>query len=74
MLDIATLKQGDEVHYQPEHYAANEYENGVVKEIRPGVTDAVWVVYNCAGNWHRYRDYTSAKTRLEDLKPGWSYE
>jgi len=66
-----TLKVGDKVYYQPEHYSPDEYENGIVKEIRPEVTNAVWVVYNCDQNWKAYRDYTSAKTRLEDLFFGW---
>ncbi|GAH05143.1 unnamed protein product [marine sediment metagenome] len=71
MIDIIKLKVGDKVHYQPSHFGDSEWENGLIKEIREGVTDAVWVVYNCAGNWHRYKEYTSAKTNLSDLKLGW---
>jgi len=71
MIDITQLHVGDEVHYQPEHYGDKKWENGLVKEIREDVIDSVWVVYNCAGNWHRYTDYTSAKTNLRDLKLGW---
>lgn len=71
MVDIAKLRIGDKVHYQPEHYGNDRWENGLVKEIRNSVTDSVWVVYNCAGNWDRYMDYTSAKTNLRDLKLGW---
>ncbi len=66
-------KVGDHVRYQPDHYGPDEYENGIVKEVRENVDDAVWVVYNCAGEWDRYREYTSAKTQLIDLKPGWRY-
>ena len=65
------LHVGDRVRYQPSHYGLDEWENGIVKEVRPGVTDAVWVVYHCAGNWKRYTEYTSAKTDLRDLKVGW---
>lgn len=73
MINVEQVSVGDEVHYQPEHYGEGEWENGVVKETRNGVTDAVWVVYNCAGNWHRYKDYTSAKTQLSDLNLGWRH-
>ena len=71
VVDIIKLRIGDEVHYQPEHYGNDKWENGLVKEIREDVIDGVWVVYNCAGNWHRYKDYTSAKTNLRDLRLGW---
>ena len=71
MIDIARLSVGNKVFYQPEHYGAQEYENGIVKEIREGVDDAVWVVYHCAGRWDKYADYTSARTNLRDLKLGW---
>lgn len=66
-----TLKVGDEVHYQPDHYGSNSWENGVVKEVREGTDDSVWVVYNCNGNWHKYMDYTGARTDLSDLRLGW---
>jgi hypothetical protein len=69
--NINLLKVGDKVHYQPEHYGNDRWENGMVKEIRDYVHDSVWVVYNCANNWERFKDYTSAKTNLRDLKNGW---
>lgn len=69
--ETSELQVGDKVHYQPEHYGDDEWENGIVKEIRNGKTDGVWVVYNCAGNWDNYTDYTSALTNLRDLKLGW---
>ena len=71
MIRISDLRIGDRVHYQPEHYGNKRWENGLIKEIRDDITDGVWVVYNCAGNWDRYTDYTSAKTNLRDLKIGW---
>lgn len=74
MIDIATLRVGDQVHYQPEQYGEQKWENGIIKEIRKGKTDGVFVVYNCAGNWERYRDYTSASTNLRDLKLGWKHK
>ena len=45
----------------------------MVKEIRDNVFKAVWVVYDCAGNWDNYVNYTSAKTNLQDLKLGWKH-
>ena len=47
MIEISKVKIGDKVHYQPEYYGEDEWENGIIKEIREGRKDAVWVVYNC---------------------------
>ena len=63
------LRIGSKVCYQPEHYGNKKWENGIVKELRS--PNGVWVVYNCDERWHRYMDYTSAKTTLQDLKIGW---
>lgn len=69
---IPKPKVGDLVHYQPDHYKeSDKFENGVVKEVRENCDDAVWVVYNCGGEWSRYKDFTSAKTNLRDLCLGW---
>ena len=73
IIDIAKLQIGDKVHYQPEHYTSNEWENGLIKEIRQNRNDVVWVVYNCGGNWENYTNYTSACTNLRDLKQGWKH-
>jgi len=72
--DIASLRVGQAVHYQPEHYSDSEWENGIIKEIRENKLDGVWVVYNCNGEWDRYAEYTSALTNLRDLKLGWKFE
>jgi len=72
-IDIASLRIGQKVHYQPQHYGAEEWENGMIKEVRAGGNDGVWVVYNCCGNWSRYTDYTSALTNLRDLKLDWRH-
>jgi hypothetical protein len=69
MIKIETLNIGSKVHYQPEHYNEEEWENGLVKELR--APDGVWVVYNCSNEWERYIDYTAAKTHLRDLRLGW---
>jgi len=70
-ISITDLKEGQRVHYQPSHYHENKWENGIIKEIRKGRDDGVWVVYNCGGNWDRYKDYTGAMTNLSDIKIGW---
>ncbi len=84
MVDIAKLKVGDKVYYQPEHYknilvldntteetVTEKWENGLVKEIPDWSTDSVRVVYNCCGDWNNYKDYTSALTNVNDLYLGW---
>lgn len=84
MVDIAKLKVGDKVYYQPEHYknilvldnttketVTEKWENGLVKEIPDWSTDSVRVVYNCCGDWNNYKDYTSALTNVSDLYLGW---
>ena len=81
MIDISKIKKGDKVRYQPSHYDDNEWENGIVKEVPDFATDpkavvgknCVRVVYNCAGNWRFYENYTSALTSVEDLKLGWKH-
>ncbi len=71
MIDIETLSVGMKVHYQPDHFEDDEWEDGIVKEIRDTNRTGVWVVYNCSGYWDNYRDYTGALTNLRDLKIGW---
>lgn len=71
--DIAQLRVGQKVHYQPDYYEKDRWENGIIKEIRPEQLDVVFVVYNCDGNWEHYKNYTSARTNLRDLKLGWRF-
>lgn len=74
MIDIAKLSVGDKVHYQPEHYGDDKWENGVIKVIDTNrQAEGVWVVYNCNGEWHRYAEYTGCLTNLRDLKLGWRH-
>lgn len=42
--------------------------NGRIKAVG---TDHAWVVYNCAGEWHRYKDFTGERTSLGVLSHGW---
>ena len=72
MIDIAKIKIGDKVYYQPDHYKQHDhYENGVVKEVPKHSLTSVRVVYNCAGDWKNFKNYTSALTQSSDLKLGW---
>lgn len=70
-ITLNDIKVGDRVHYKPA-YSKRE-ENGIVKEINTGDIgpDSVRVVYNCAGDWDNYQNYTSALTQITDLRLGW---
>lgn len=74
MIDPAKVKVGDKVYYQPAHYSEDEWENGIIKEIPDHSITSVRVVYNCAGNWENYQNYTSALTHKQDLHLGWKHE
>ena len=79
-INIAELMVGAKVHYIPDHYKGSgedgedKWENGMVKEIPDHTNTAVRVVYNCAGEWDRFKDFTSALTNIVDLKIGWRHE
>lgn len=74
MINIATIRVGDKVYYQPDHYKdEDEYENGIVKEIPGHSSDSIRVVYNCGGDWNNYKDYTSALTNVRDLYLNWKH-
>lgn len=74
MIDIAKIRVGDKVHYQPDHYKeGDQFENGIVKEIPEHSLDSIRVVYNCGGNWVDYKDYTSALTNIKDLYLNWKH-
>jgi len=73
MVNISELKIGQKVHYKPDHYDDDEFENGIVKEIPEWSIDSVRVVYNCAGDWKNYKNYTSALTNVVDLHLGWKF-
>lgn len=70
-IDISKVKIGERVCYQPEHYERDRWENGLVKEIPTHTLESIRVVYNCAGNWKDFKNYTSALTNLRDLTLGW---
>ena len=74
MINNTELKEGDKVHYQPNYYPKDKWENGIVKSIPELYKKAVFVVYNCAGEWDNYKNYTAARTNVLDLKKGWFEE
>ena len=74
MIDISKIKIGDKVCYQPLHLKENElWENGMVKEVPSHTNTALRVVYNCGGQWNKFKDYTSALTSIEHLTLGWKH-
>ena len=50
------FSKGDRVVYDNGH----KTEVGIVKSI--AADGDLFIVYHCGGNWHRYQDYTAAKT------------
>ena len=45
------------------------YEHGKVKSVADN--GDLFVVYKCDGQWHRFEEFTAAKTRREDLVEDW---
>lgn len=60
------FKKGDSVSY----IGKDKIEIGIVKSV-PEDKNAVFVVYNCAGAWEHYEQYTAARTNVIDLVHGW---
>ena len=71
MVDIASLKLGDKVHYIG--FEGDEPQNGVVKSIPEDEFNFVFVVYHCAGEWDNYANYTAQRTNVKELYPGWKH-
>ncbi len=67
------FQHGDKVTYAPDHLADKplSWEHGIVKGPTPH-GDGLIVVYNCAGNWENYEDYSGMATNMRDLIPGWA--
>ena len=75
MIDISKLKIGDKVHYIPfKGCDESQYENGMVKEIPDHTNTAVRVVFNCAGEWNNFMNYTSQLTNINQLEMGWKHQ
>lgn len=62
---MGEIETGAYVHYKSPH---GSKENGRVKSING---DTAFVVFNCAGEWEHYRDYTGQSTKIADLSYGW---
>lgn len=61
MIDISRLTSSDIgrwVEYTPKN------ERGKIKSWNDS---GIFVVYDCAGEWSNFKDYTAAHTRPEDL-------
>lgn len=73
MVDIAKLRIGEKVHYQPTFLKdSNRFENGIVKGLSPN--GGVFVVYRCGGDWKNFKNYTAENTHPIDLFLGWKME
>ncbi len=71
MINIAEIKIGEKVHYTPfEGCDESAIENGMVKEIPDHTNDHIRVVFNCAGEWNNFMNYTSPINKLEK---GWKH-
>ena len=66
------LKRYGEIGQKVTYVSFGKEEPGIVKSLSD--SDHVFVVYHCGGNWDRYFDYTAARTRVSDLRLGWSSE
>lgn len=63
------FKPGDKVRYIPfPNCKAEDHENGIVFSVDG---DRVFVVYNCNGQWNKYKDYPAVQTPTYSLKHGW---
>lgn len=66
------LKPGDKVTYIPS-YAKDDpelWDRGIVKSLNDDLH--VFVVYNCNGQWDKYKNYTAARTPVKNLVRSWS--
>ena len=65
MIDIASLKKEDIGRWVVYTASHGEQQKGRLKSWSE---DFIFVVYNCAGEWDKFIDYTAAPTRKEDLR------
>lgn len=65
MIDIAQLRKEEHIGKWVEYTGgAGEKERGRIK----GWNDKyIFVVYKCAGEWHRFQDFTGQATDPQDL-------
>lgn len=68
-MGIMLISPGAKVHYQD---GSGKIFNGIIKSwVDAKIITEVFVVYDCANNWHLYNEYTGVRTKLNELKPGW---
>lgn len=61
------MKIGDKVTYR--HQCSDE--EGIIKSFSELDLVTAFVVFKCAGNWDKYKDYTGQSVRISHLKLGW---
>ena len=64
MIDIKSLEKRDVGHWVTYTGGAGEQETGRIKSWNDKF---IFVVYKCAGQWDRFKDYTGVATLPEDL-------
>lgn len=64
-----SISFGTKVHYID---GAGKIHNGKVKDyVQSKIITEIFVVYDCAGEWQNFQNYTGVRTKIEDLHPGW---
>ena len=64
MIDISGLTKKDIGKWVIYTRAGRKSELGKIKSYK---SKLIFVVYKCAGEWDRFKEYTGAPTRPEDL-------
>lgn len=70
-MERSEIEVGMKVTYKPEHKKDSFGDNGIVKSLNEMDPTMAFVVYNCAGDWDNYQNYTGASTKISDLQKGW---
>lgn len=64
--------KGQKVSYIPfEGCDKSLIQKGIVKSINFNDLTTVFVVFNCAGDWYDYENYTGQNTKVSQLTIGW---
>lgn len=69
MLKIEDIYVGKKVFYKPPYMKTADAENGIVKSISD--SGNVFVVYHWSDEPENFKDYTAARTSIQDLHEGW---
>jgi hypothetical protein len=65
MINLEQLTEKDIGRFVEYHSYPDNIETGRIKSWNK---KWIFVVYNCGGDWIRYRDYTAAATNPKDLQ------